>query len=131
MSIEIQLQVLRLLDQYPEMRQRDLARVTGVSLGKLNFVLKALIEKGFVKWQNFSTNSNRGQYLYLLTPDGVHAKIQLTIYFLHRKQVEYDALKNEIYSLENELSLAQIDTASNEFMQQGPNTLNKVLIDNN
>ena len=111
MSSEFQLQVLRLLDQDPELRQRDLARVTGVSLGKVNFVLQALIEKGYVKWQNFSKNPNRTQYLYLLTPEGVQAKTQLTIYFLKRKQAEYDALQEEITNLQNELSSAQIDTS--------------------
>ena len=108
--------MLRLIDQDPEIRQRDLAKVSGVSLGKVNFVLQALIKKGYVKWQNFSKNPNRSQYLYLLTPYGVHAKTQLTIYFLYRKQAEYDALQKEIASLQNELSSAQIDSAGNEFI---------------
>lgn len=96
------LRVLRLLDASPQLTQRDIAREMGVSLGKANYCLRALIGKGFVKVQNFRNSTNKRAYLYLLTPDGVTAKANLTRDFLARKRVEYDALRLEVERLQAE-----------------------------
>jgi MarR family transcriptional regulator, temperature-dependent positive regulator of motility len=96
------LRVLRLLDGSPRLTQRDMAREMGVSLGKANYCLRALIGKGFVKVQNFRNSTNKRAYLYLLTPDGVAAKANLTRDFLARKREEYDALRLEVERLQQE-----------------------------
>jgi EPS-associated MarR family transcriptional regulator len=99
MSNETHLKILRLLENNPQMTQRELSIKLGVSLGKVNFCLKALKEKGYLKWQSFANNPNKLTYLYLLTPAGILEKTKLTAYFLKRKQAEFDALKLEIDSL--------------------------------
>jgi EPS-associated MarR family transcriptional regulator len=96
------LRVLRLLDASPQLTQRDMAREMGVSLGKANYCLRALIGKGFVKVQNFRNSTNKRAYLYLLTPDGATAKANLTRVFLARKREEYDALRLEVERLQQE-----------------------------
>ena len=97
-----QLRVLRLLDGSPNRTQREMASELGMSLGKANYVLKALLAKGFVKAQSFSKSRNKRGYSYLLTPAGVTAKAELTRQFLARKIAEYDALKLEIENLKGE-----------------------------
>ena len=99
MSDERQLNALRLLEANPEMTQRELAQALGVSVGAANYCLKALVEKGWVKLENFQNNPNKLGYLYLLTPMGLAAKTQLTARFLRRKLAEYEALKVEIEQL--------------------------------
>ena len=94
--------VLRLLDASPNRTQRELARELGTSLGKANYLLKALLGKGFVKVQNFRKSSNKRGYAYLLTPEGAAAKAELTRHFLARKIEEYDALRLEIERLRGE-----------------------------
>jgi len=94
--------ILRLLDARPSRTQREMAHELGMSLGKANYVLKALLEKGFVKVQNFRHSSNKRGYAYLLTPAGVTAKAELTRQFLSRKIEEYDALRLEIERLRAE-----------------------------
>jgi EPS-associated MarR family transcriptional regulator len=94
--------VLRLLDASPSRTQREVAQELGMSLGKANYVLRALLGKGFVKMQNFRKSSNKRAYAYLLTPDGVAAKADLTRRFLARKLEEYDALRLEIERLRRE-----------------------------
>ena len=103
MSDERQLKALRLLQENPDMSQRQLASELGVSLGAANYCLKALIEKGWVKLENFQKNPNKLKYAYLLTPNGIAAKTQLTAKFLKRKLSEYDALKAEIEELRAEV----------------------------
>ena len=103
MSEERQLDALRLLQSNPEMTQRELAEALGVSLGAANYCLKALVEKGWVKLENFQNNPNKLGYLYLLTPAGLAAKTQLTASFLKRKLNEYEALKAEIARLRSEV----------------------------
>ena len=90
---------MRLLETNPEMTQRELAEALGVSLGATNYCLKALVEKGWVKLENFQKNPNKLGYLYLLTPMGISAKTTLTATFLRRKLAEYEALKVEIEEL--------------------------------
>ena len=84
------------------MTQREMARELGMSLGKANYCLRALLAKGFVKIQNFRHSTNKRGYAYLLTPEGVAAKASLTRVFLARKQEEYDALRLEIEGLRRE-----------------------------
>ena len=103
MTHDRQLSALRLLDANPDMTQRQLASALGVSVGAANYCLKALVEKGWVKLENFQSNPNKLGYLYLLTPAGVAAKTQLTARFLKRKLQEYDDLKAEIETLKAEL----------------------------
>jgi EPS-associated MarR family transcriptional regulator len=96
------LRVLRLIDASPRLTQREMSRELGVSLGKANYCLRALLSKGFVKVQNFRNSTNKRGYVYLLTPEGVAAKASLTRDFLVRKREEYDALRLEIERLQRE-----------------------------
>ena len=105
MSEQRQLDAMRLLEANPDMTQRELAEALGVSLGAANYCLKALVEKGWVKLENFQNNPNKLGYLYLLTPVGLAAKTTLTARFLRRKLAEYDALKVEIEQLRCDLEL--------------------------
>lgn len=95
--------VLRLLADNPDMTQREIARELGVALGSINYLLRALVEKGLVKAENFRTAQNRLRYAYVLTPKGMTAKALLTRAFLHRKLAEYEALRAEIDALREEL----------------------------
>jgi len=106
MSEQRQLDALRLLETNPEMTQRELAEELGVSLGAANYCLKALVDKGWVKLENFQNNPNKLGYLYLLTPIGIAAKTTLTARFLKRKLAEYEALKVEIEQLKGEANQA-------------------------
>jgi len=101
---EIQLRVLRLLEANPQMTQRELAEALGVSLGKTNFCIKALFEKGLIKLQNFQSNRHKLAYSYLLTPTGIAEKSAITARFLTRKMAEYEQLRVEIASLQHEIS---------------------------
>jgi EPS-associated MarR family transcriptional regulator len=107
MQAEIDLKLLKLLEENPALTQRQLADRLGISLGKTNYCLRALKEKGLVKWGNFSNNPNKLQYMHLLTPKGVSQKLSLTIHFLEHKQAEYEQLKLEIASLKAEVSQQQ------------------------
>jgi EPS-associated MarR family transcriptional regulator len=104
MSEERQFETLRLLEKNPDLTQRELAEALGVSLGAVNYCLKALVKKGWVKLENFQKNPKKLSYLYLLTPTGVAAKSTLTAIFLKRKRKEYEALKIEIERLKNEVT---------------------------
>lgn len=99
--------LLRLLEAQPELSQRDLARGLGTSLGKLNYCLNALIDKGWVKVRNFRNNRNKLGYAYLLTPRGIEHKATITGQFLQRKMAEYEALKGEIEQLRREVGEIQ------------------------
>ena len=88
--------VLRKINKNPESTQRELAQELGFSLGKLNYCLNALKEKGLVKISNFKNNPNKIGYIYILTPKGINKKAKLTLDFMKRKMKEYDELKNEI-----------------------------------
>lgn len=97
------LELLKLLQEQPQLSQRDLAQAMGVSLGKANYCLKALMEKGLVKFGNFRKNPHKGQYAYLLTPAGLEEKTRITMAFLRRKVAEYEALEKEIEQLRGDL----------------------------
>ncbi|MFJ3056112.1 MarR family EPS-associated transcriptional regulator [Herbaspirillum sp. NPDC087042] len=101
---EIQFQVLRRLHQTPEVSQRALARELGISLGSVNYCFQALVEKGWVKMQNFSRSEHKLGYIYLLTPTGISQKSRMTAEFLRRKVVEYETLREEIEQLKADLS---------------------------
>ena len=96
--------LLKLLHENPEMNQRQIASELGLSLGKVNFCLKALIEKGLVKVGNFSRSPNKKAYAYLLTLNGMEEKAKVTFNFLERKQNEYESLKAEIEDLKKEVN---------------------------
>ena len=103
MSEERDLQAMRLLENNPNLSQRELAEALGVSLGATNYCLKALVDKGWVKLENFQRNPNKLGYLYILTPQGLSAKTALTARFLKRKLAEYESLKAEIEALQAEV----------------------------
>jgi EPS-associated MarR family transcriptional regulator len=96
--------VMRLLQENPDLTQRELAEKLGVSVGGLNYCLKALMEKGLVKMQNFTHSKNKFGYVYVLTPRGIAEKAKLTSKFLKRKLDEYESLKAEIEALTIEVN---------------------------
>lgn len=100
---DIRFRVLRLLEANPRITQRELARELGISLGWVNYCLKALLDKGLIKIHNFSANPNKLTYAYLLTPAGVADKAAITTRFLKRKLAEYERLREEIESLRREV----------------------------
>ena len=99
---DLNFRVLRLLQDNPEISQRELADKVGVSHGKMNYCLNALIDKGLVKLENFQNSQHKLKYAYLLTPAGIAEKAKLTGRFLQRKVVEYERLKAEIEALRAE-----------------------------
>ena len=101
------LRVMRLLSENPKISTRGVADVVGISNGAAYYVLKALIEKGFVKLESFSNNTLKGQYAYLLTPKGIVEKSLLTHRFIKRKRVEFEELRAEIMTLEEEIGLKE------------------------
>jgi EPS-associated MarR family transcriptional regulator len=98
---DIHFRVLHILEDEPRISQRQLAKRLGISLGGVNFCLKALIEIGHIKAGNFSKNPNKSIYLYLLTPKGIAEKAKLTAGFLKRKMAEFYALKDEIEAIKS------------------------------
>ena len=100
---DVRFRVLRLLQENPEMSQRDIAAAVGTSIGGVHYCLNALIEKGMVKLGNFSAAQDKRRYAYILTPKGLSEKAALTSRFLKRKMEEYEALKEEIDALQNEM----------------------------
>lgn len=102
---DIHFRLLNALEENPHMTQRDLAKKLGVSLGGVNYCLKALIEVGHIKMNNFEKNPNKLNYLYLLTPSGIKEKTILTKDFLKRKMDEYQNLKKEIELIQSKIKL--------------------------
>ena len=111
---ELRLKVLRALDANPELSQRQLAAELGVSLGGANYALKALMERGFVKANNFRKSGSKAAYLYVLTPKGVVEKTSLATAFLGRKLAEYEVLKQEIEALKSEVVSGDSDASGVE-----------------
>lgn len=105
LSDENHYKILRLIEQNPQISQRALAHELGISLGKANYCLKALIEKGVLKASNFRNSKNKKAYLYKLTPQGIEQKSLMTLRFLKRKREEYESLKQEIEQLQREADL--------------------------
>jgi MarR family transcriptional regulator, temperature-dependent positive regulator of motility len=97
------LRILKVVAAEPEISQRQLAVRLGVSLGKTNFLIRSLLEKGLLKARNFRRAKNKLQYAYLLTPKGIGAKVRLTRAYLARKEAEYEGLRAEIELLRQEM----------------------------
>lgn len=97
--------VMRILQENPDLTQRELAEKVGISVGGLNYCLKALMEKGLVKMKNFANSKNKFGYVYVLTPTGLAEKAAITHRFVQRKIDEYEALKAEIEALRTEFEL--------------------------
>ena len=93
---EVHLRILRILKEAPQISQRQLAECLGASLGKTNYLLKALLDKGYIKAGNFLRAADKLKYVHLLTPEGIRAKLRLTRDYLARKEQEYIAMKEEI-----------------------------------
>ncbi len=97
---ETELEILRKIEENPRLTQRQIAEQMDLSLGKINYLIKALLNKGLLKINNFRRSDNKLGYLYLLTPKGVDTKKELTLTFLKRKSEEFDKLKKEIQRME-------------------------------
>ena len=102
MSTETQFKILRYIKYNPHISQRQLAQELGVSVGKINYCLRALISKGFLKAVNFKRSSSKRSYLYLLTPAGIEEKTKLTASFLKRKIAEHEKITQEIEQLKHD-----------------------------
>jgi EPS-associated MarR family transcriptional regulator len=100
---DVHFRIMRILQETPDLTQRELADMLGISVGGLNYCLNSLIDKGLVKMQNFSNSKNKFKYVYLLTPMGIAEKVALTTRFLSRKMEEYEELKFEIEALKSEV----------------------------
>ena len=100
---DIHLKVLRQVEANPEITQRELAKQLGVSLGKVNYCLKALIDRGWIKVNNFRSSQRKSAYAYLLTPSGVEQKAKITLRFLKQRMKEYEQIREEIAELEREV----------------------------
>ena len=98
-----QLELMRLLAEQPAASQREISSRLGLSLGKANYLVRALLDKGLVKMQNFRRSDNKMAYAYRLTPHGVAERVRLTRAFLARKEMEFELLKTEIQSLQSQV----------------------------
>lgn len=107
---EYRYRILKLVESNPMLSQRELAKELGVSLGKANFCLKALIDVGMIKVTNFRNNKNKSAYMYLLTPSGIEAKAIVTLKFFKRKIEEHDALMREIEELRKDVAKINAST---------------------
>ncbi|MBK1699841.1 MarR family EPS-associated transcriptional regulator [Thiococcus pfennigii] len=99
MNDDLTFQALRQLKANPKLSQRQLAKALGISLGRTNYCLRALIAQGLIKVERFRTSQNKLAYAYLLTPEGIETKARITMRFLKRKRAEYDALAAELAQL--------------------------------
>ena len=116
---DVRLRVMRLISENPELSTRQIAAEVGVSNGSAYYVLTALVQKGFVKLENFRQNPRKGQYAYLLTPRGVREKSLLTHRFIHRKKQEYERLLAEIEALEEEVGLVNAERSKIKKIVEG------------
>ena len=117
MDDQVRLQLLRELNEHPDLSQREIAQRLGLSLGKTNYCLRALIDKGWVKVNNFRNSQNKLAYAYVLTPSGMRAKASVTAAFLRRKQEEYARLEQEISELRAEVGASGKRLASRDGMK--------------
>ena len=102
---EVRYKLLKLLEPNPQLSQREVAKELGISLGKVNYCLQALMDKGWIKAANFKNSKNKTAYMYLLTPRGFEEKARVTSQFLQMKVQEYEALREEIEQLRREADL--------------------------
>ena len=113
-NLEYDYRILEKIEEQPDISQRELAEHLGVSVGKANFVLGALIERGLVKAENFKKSNKKAGYLYLLTPKGIAEKVGITARFLASKQAEYDRLKHEIEEIQRRQAQYEIQNPDTE-----------------
>jgi EPS-associated MarR family transcriptional regulator len=99
---EVRYKLLKLLEPNPQLSQREVAKALGISLGKVNYCLKALADRGLIKAANFKNSQNKTAYMYLLTPRGIEEKARVTARFLQTRMREYEALRAEIELLRDE-----------------------------
>jgi EPS-associated MarR family transcriptional regulator len=99
---EAHYKLMRLIEARPGMSQRDLARELGMSLGKVNYCLRAVVRKGWIKASNFKNSHNKAAYIYLLTARGIEMKARMTVKFLSIKMQEYESLRTEIEQMRRE-----------------------------
>ena len=104
---ETHFRVMQILQENPKASTRDIARALGISNGSAYYCISELVEKGFIKFKNFTKSTSKSHYLYQLTPKGVSSKAALTVKFLERKRKEYNDLKEEIARLEVELQISE------------------------
>jgi EPS-associated MarR family transcriptional regulator len=102
MQDEIAYKLLKIIETEPQLSQREIASRMGISLGKANYCLKSMIEKGFIKARNFYNSNHKVAYVYMLTPSGLEEKASVTYRFLKRKMQEYEEIKAEIETLKAE-----------------------------
>lgn len=103
LSDEYRYKILRLLEENPDLSQRDISRALGISLGKVNYCLQALIDRGLIKANNFKNSQNKQAYMYLLTRRGITEKARVAVRFLKHKMNEYESLQREIETLKREI----------------------------
>ena len=108
---EVHFKLMKLLEANPAMSQRDAARQLGISLGKVNYCLRALVVKGWIKASRFTNSRNKAAYMYLLTPRGIDAKMRLTLEFLRIKLREYETLRDEIEQIRRDAEAARPEQA--------------------
>jgi EPS-associated MarR family transcriptional regulator len=106
-DLELNYRLFKILQANPNLTQRQMASEMGLSLGKFNYCLKALVKKGFVKIDRFTTSDNKAGYMYLLTPQGIEEKSIITVNFLKRKMKEFEEIKQQIEELKRETSANQ------------------------
>ena len=102
LSDEVSYRLLKLLEPNPRLSQRQVAQELGFSLGKVNYCLKSLVDKGWIKAANFKNSRNKTAYMYLLTPRGIEEKTRVTVQFLQTRMREYEALRSEIKQIRDE-----------------------------
>lgn len=108
LSDAVRYRILKRLEANPEISQRALAEELGISLGKVNYCLNALIERGLLKVENFRNNKHKRAYMYYLTPNGIEEKASVTLSFLSARVAEYEALDREIVQLRREIGSAAL-----------------------
>jgi EPS-associated MarR family transcriptional regulator len=107
---DVHYKLMRLLESNPGMSQREIARELGISLGKVNYCLRALIGKGWIKARNFKNSQNKAAYMYLLTPRGLEQKAGLALQFLRDKREEFEALRLEIEAMQGEVQRQRVQS---------------------
>lgn len=105
MSGALEIKLIREIEKQPQLTQRQLSERCEVSLGSIHYCLSELIKKGFIKAKNFKNSKNKFAYTYILTPSGFAHKQKITIAFFKRKQIEFELIKKEIITLENEINI--------------------------
>jgi len=113
---EESLKILREIEINPQLTQRELSSILGLSLGKINFLVKALIEKGWIKAENFKNSKHKSAYLYFLTPQGLEEKAKTTYRFLKRKIEEYEKLEIEIIQLKKEVGFSDLPSEDRDII---------------